>query len=266
VQASLPLHGIDVFHVDRGQGPALALLHETATSARVWEPLTAALGDGVRTVAHDRRGWGETGAPEGYAGTTVEEHSEDAAGLLEALGIEEAVVCGAGLGAVAALDLTLRRGSLVRAAVLVEPPLLALLPSATEGISADRESIEDAIRDGGPRAAVDLYLAGGLPFLGSGAERLPGDAAAAARDRPLSLFAELAAVPAWSIRRSDLLAAEAPALIVTAASTPPLLRDAAGELSACLGSPRTAELGGSGLPHVAAAPELAREIRDLMAG
>ena len=49
-------------------------------------------------IAYDRRGWGASGAPQGYRATTVEEQAEDAAGVLEALALESAVVCGAGIG------------------------------------------------------------------------------------------------------------------------------------------------------------------------
>ena len=66
--ASVFVNGIDVAHRDRGQGPAVALLHETGTSGAIWEQLVAALGESVRTIAPDRRGWGQTGAPEGGSG------------------------------------------------------------------------------------------------------------------------------------------------------------------------------------------------------
>ena len=76
--------------------------------------------------------------PTGYRRTTVEEQSEDAAALIESAAEAPAVVCGAGLGAVIALDLLLRRPELVSGAVLIEPPLLALVPAATEALSEDR--------------------------------------------------------------------------------------------------------------------------------
>lgn len=259
----LPVNGIELAYWESGGGPPVALLHETAATAEAWRPLAAALATRFRAVAHDRRGWGGSGEPEGYMRTTVEEQAEDAAALLAALGIEEAVVCGAGLGAVAALDLLLRRPDLVRGAVLVEPPLLAFLPDATEGLSADREAIAEAVEAGGPAAALDLFLSGGLPYLGPGAARLPETLAAAARERPGSLFAELAAVPAWPIRGPDLLAATAPVRIVIGAATPDPLRRAAEELAARLGGAELTRLGGVGLPHLGAAPELARVVAEL---
>jgi hypothetical protein len=125
-------------------------------------------------------------------------------------------------------------------------------------------AIEEAFREGGPPAALDLYLRGGLPFLGPGAERIPASASAGARERPLSLFAELATVPAWSIRTAALVEATAPSAVVVAASTPPPVRSAAEQLVGRLGGSRLKRLGGEGLPHVDAAPELAAELRRLL--
>ena len=261
---SLHVHGVELACWESGSGPPVLLLHETATGADVWRPLAAALAGDARAIAFDRRGWGDSGAPEPYTRTTVEEQAEDAAGLLRELGIEQAAVCGAGLGAVAALDLLLRRPETVRAAALIEPPLLAFLPDATEGLSADRRAIEEAIRDGGPEAALDLYLRGALPLLGPGAERIPADAGSAARKRPLSLFAELASVASWPIPTAALAEVAAPTLIVVASSTPaPLLR-AAEQLAGRLAGSELVRLESPGLPHVDAAPELAERLRGLL--
>lgn len=257
-------HGVDLAHWERGSGPGVLFIHETATGAEVWRALAEALGQGVRSIAYDRRGWGRSEVPPSYARTTVEEQSEDAAGLLEALGVGRALLCGAGLGAVVALDLVLRRPDLTGGAVLIEPPLLALVAEATEGLSADRVAIEEALREGGPEAALDLYLAGGLPFLGPGAERIPAEVSSVASERPLSLFAELGAVPSWSLRPAELGAVEVPTKIVVSPSTPQPLSTAAVELSGRLRGSEVVELGGEGLPHLSAASELAPLLAELL--
>jgi pimeloyl-ACP methyl ester carboxylesterase len=261
----LLVNGVELSWRERGAGPALLCLHETAATAAIWEPLADAIGDDARTIAPDRRGWGASGVPEQYSATTVEEQAADAGALLEAIEIEQgALLCGAGLGAVAALELLLRRGDLARAAILVEPPLLAFLPQATEGLSVDREGIAEAVRRGGPEAAIDLYLAGGLPHLGPGAGRIPDDVAAEARQRPLSLFAELGAVPAWSLRMAEMAAVEAPSRIIVGASTPPILCRAAEALATRLAGSELVRLGGDGLPHTDGARELAGVVRELL--
>ena len=197
-------------------------------------------------------------------GTTIEEQAGDADALLRELDIEGAVACGAGLGAVVALELLLRHRTLVRAAVLIEPPLLAFLPEATEGIGADRQAITDAMAEGGIDAAVGLYLSGGLGHLGAGAERLPEPVRDRARERPFSLFAEIGAVPAWSLRVGELGALDAPSRILVGAGTPHLLRAAAGQLERPLGATELVDVGGEGLPHVGAAPRVAEVLSDLV--
>jgi pimeloyl-ACP methyl ester carboxylesterase len=258
------VNGIELSWLERGAGPPLLCLHETAAVAAVWDPLLEAVGADARVIAPDRRGWGDSGAPEMYAATTVEEQAADAASLLELLGAAPALICGSGLGAVVALELLLRRRELTGGALLIEPPLLAYVPEATEGLSADRQAITDAVRDGGPEAAMELYLAGGLAYLGPGAERIPDAVGAAARGRPLSLFAELGAVPAWSLRTGEMLAMNVPSRIVCSSSTPPVLRAAADQLAVRLGRSEPLEIGAEGLPHVGGAGQLADAVRDLL--
>ena len=229
----------------------------------IWEQLTEEIAAGARAVALDRRGWGASAAPDQYVGTTIEEQAADADALLRELGAEAAVLCGAGLGAVVALELLLRHRELAAAAVLIEPPLLAFLPEATEGIGADRQAITDAVAEGGIEAAADLYLSGGLGHLGAGAERLPESIRAGARERPFSLFAEIGAVPAWSLRVGELAALDAPSRIVVGSGTPQLLRAAAEQLEQRLGATELADVGGDGLPHVGAAARVAGVLADL---
>ena len=253
------VNGVELAVRQSGDGRPALCIHETAAAGRIWDDFAEAAA-GLRVISYDRRGWGGSEAPEGYRRTTVAEQAEDAAVLVERLAKAPALICGAGLGAVAALDLALRRPDLCAEAVLIEPPLLAFSADATEGLSADRAAIEAAVRDGGVAAAIELYVAGGLPYLGAGAGRLPREIAEEGRDRPLSLFAELAAVAEWEIRSSALLECEVPVRIVVGATTPPVLRQAAEELDARLGLARAMRLGGDGLPHVSAAPELARAL------
>jgi pimeloyl-ACP methyl ester carboxylesterase len=258
------LLGVDLRYRRRGEGPTVLCLHETASTGAIWDRLEEALRGHACLVDYDRRGWGESSAPEPYLRTTVTEQSEDAAVLLERLGAAPALLCGAGLGAVAALDLMLRRPELVRGAVLVEPPLLAFVPDATEGLSADAARIRAAVAEGGPDAALELYLRGGLPSIGAGAGRIPAEVAAAAQRTPLSFFAELPAVPDWELHPGELGGVEAPSRIVISASAPALLERAGEQLAERLGNSELRRLRAEGLPHVAGAPDLAGAVRELL--
>jgi pimeloyl-ACP methyl ester carboxylesterase len=259
---TLEARGVEIAWSERGEGRPVLLVHETAAEASIWDALGEALSAGSRAVAYDRRGWGASTAPEGYRRTTIEEQSEDAVALLETAQAAPALIAGAGVGAMVALDLLLRRQDLVQATVLIEPPVLQLLPIATEALSEDRARLEAAA--GAGEDAIELYLSGGLPALGAGVSRLPDQLIAAARERPASVVAEMGIAVAWRVPLPSLAATERPSKIITATSTPPLLRDAAGALADRLGSSSTSEVdSGPSLPHVGAAEEIASLVPEL---
>ena len=252
---TLAARGVELSWGESGSGPTVLLVHETATTSAAWDPVARALVRETRAVSYDRRGWGASSAPEGYRRTTIEEQSEDAAVLLESLGAGPGVVCGAGVGAVIALDLIMRRPELVLGGVLVEPPLMALLPEATEALSDDRVALQEAVAERGAEGAVELYLSGALSALGAGVGRLPPALTADARERSHVLFAELGAPAAWSMPLLELGSAQRPSLIVTASSTPQLLLSAAKALGARLAASELRELGVERAPPHVGDPE-----------
>ena len=77
--------GVALNVVERGSGRAVLLVHGIASDAQALEPIADALSSQARVIAYDRRGYGSSGAPEPYHGTTVAEQAEDAAALLRAL-------------------------------------------------------------------------------------------------------------------------------------------------------------------------------------
>ncbi len=259
---TLEARGVDIAWSERGRGTPVLLIHETAATKAVWAPLAEALSFGFRSIAYDRRGWGESSEPDDYRRTTVEEQSEDAAVVLEGTADEPAIVCGAGLGGVIALDLMLRRAELVSAAVLIEPILLQVTPLATAALSEDRHRIEIAAT--ARENVIDVYLSGALPALGPGVGRLPEPTAEAARARPRSAIAELGIPAAWRMPLPRLASADRPSAIVTAESTPRLLREAAQSLAARLGESTAHQVSSpEAPPHVGALAEVASIVAEL---
>src|SRR5512132_1543367 len=102
---TLDARGVELAWSERGEGQPVLLVHETAANRSVWEAVGAALADRARAITYDRRGWGASSAPEDYRRTTIEEQSEDAAALLESVDAAPAVIAGAGVGAMVALDI-----------------------------------------------------------------------------------------------------------------------------------------------------------------
>src|SRR5436190_317100 len=82
----VPGLGVELAVVECGSGPAVVLVHGMADAAAGWAPVAEALAAHARVIAYDRRGYGDSEAPEPYARTTVEEQAEDAACLMEARG------------------------------------------------------------------------------------------------------------------------------------------------------------------------------------
>jgi len=253
---TLEARGVELAWSERGEGQPVLLVHETAANRSVWEGVGAALADRARAITYDRRGWGASSAPEDYRRTTIEEQSEDAAALLESVDAAPAVIAGAGVGAMVALDILLRRPDLVVGALMIEPPILQMLPVATEALSEDRRRLELAAGTG--ENVIDLYLSGGLPSLGAEVIRLPDTLIAAARQRPRSIVAEMGIASGWRAPLPSLAATDRPSIVLTAPSTPPLVRDASAALAERLAGAKAREVdSGPAPPHIGAAAEVA---------
>jgi pimeloyl-ACP methyl ester carboxylesterase len=200
--------GVALHYDERGQGPPLLVIHGLASDAEAWSArLDEWAGAGLRAIAYDRRGYGASGAPDVFAATTVQEQAEDAAALLGRLRAAPALVVGDGFGALIALELLVRRPILVSAAVLSELPLFAFVPAATEVLAAQRLALEDALREGGPPAALRAWL-------GEGADL------SRAESWKRGFFADYAGQASWSPSRRELRAVAAPVAVVTSGSSP----------------------------------------------
>jgi 3-oxoadipate enol-lactonase len=216
--------GVALDVVERGSGPTVLLVHGIASDARALAPVAEALADQARVIAYDRRGYGSSGAPEPYHGTTVEEQAEDAAALLRALDAAPAIVVGDGFGALVALDLAKRHRALVAGAVLSNPPLFMFVPEATEQLAAQHAVLEEAVRTGGPPAGVEAWLAG----------RIEGEALARAKAAHRAFFADYAGLASWPASRRELRALDVPAVVLTGPWSPPHIVAAAEALAGLL--------------------------------
>ena len=81
----------------QGNGPAIVMLHGTSANYAVWEPIANGLASRATTISLDQRGHGRSDKPEtGYDGASF---ASDIITVLDALGIEQAIVAGHSLGA-----------------------------------------------------------------------------------------------------------------------------------------------------------------------
>jgi len=88
-------NGIGMHVAEAGSGPLVVLLHGFPELWYSWRHQLPALADaGYHAVAPDLRGYGETDAPEAIEAYSMRNLTADVAGLLDALGVERAVLVG----------------------------------------------------------------------------------------------------------------------------------------------------------------------------
>ncbi|MEM9146792.1 MAG: 3-oxoadipate enol-lactonase [Pseudomonadota bacterium] len=112
-------NGVAIHKRDEGgTGPALVFSNSLSTDFRIWEPLLPYLPAGWRVLRYDKRGHGLSDCPPGP--WTIEDHMRDLAGLMDAVGITRAVICGLSVGGMIAQSLAAARPDLVRALILCD--------------------------------------------------------------------------------------------------------------------------------------------------
>ena len=206
--------GVELAYEEHGAGPAVMLIHGMADDRRGWAALTRELASGARVIAYDRRGYGDTAAPDVYERTSVTEQAEDAAAVIEATGAAPAVVAGADFGALICLDLLVRHARLVAGAVLLAPAFYALVPGVADDLAAQRVALGEVLHDHGPEAAVVSYLEGA-----------PAERVERARGAHRAFFADYGGLPTFIAGRRELaritqpvVALEGPAGTIEAAA------------------------------------------------
>jgi pimeloyl-ACP methyl ester carboxylesterase len=97
------LDGVTLNVVERGEGPAVLLLHGFPDRATLWEPQIDALARaGFRVIAPDLRGFGDSDRPAEVAAYGMRTVLGDVLGLLDRLGVGEVRVAGHDWGALVA--------------------------------------------------------------------------------------------------------------------------------------------------------------------
>ena len=135
-----------------GTGPALLLLHAFPLGLAMWDAQVAALADSHQVVRFDCRGFG--GSPPGDGLLTMERIADDAAGVLDGLGLASAIVAGVSMGGYAAFAMVRRHPQRIRALVLADTRAAADSPEAR----ANRAAQAEKVRREGASAVADAVL------------------------------------------------------------------------------------------------------------
>lgn len=153
----IEVNGIRLAYSDTGAGsPAVLLVHGFPLNRSMWDPQIGRLrAAGLRVIAPDLRGFGasEAGPP---GPLTMEQHADDLAALLSALGaVEPVIFVGLSMGGYVGFAFWRRYGSRVRALCLLDT---RASPDAVEAV-ADRNRIAaEAEALGSPQPAIDSMM------------------------------------------------------------------------------------------------------------
>jgi pimeloyl-ACP methyl ester carboxylesterase len=260
------VNGVELEYEVTGSGEAVLLISPVLADG--FRPLVRepALADRYQLIRYHKRGWvGSTHTP---PPVDVSDHVEDAAALLDHLGVPRAHVAGHSSGAAVAAQLALDHPGTVHSLVLLELSLLSV-PSGGAFLEAAGPAFA-AYQDGEPEQALAAFLSvvGGAPWATCRAlldDRLPGAVAQAVKDADTFFGIELPALAAWAFGPAQAAAIGCPVLSVLGADTQPLWVEVAAFLRASLPRVQEQVVDGVGhLLHVQHAEPVARAMAEFL--
>ncbi len=182
------VNGTTIYAEVRGSGPAVLIISSVYEGAEIFRAVAERL-TGFTVITYDHRGTSRSGR-DNWPGCGSGQHADDAAGLLQELGIDDVVVFGSGTGGIIALQLALRHPGLVRSALVYEPGYFSL--------TEDGGRLQDAAL-----RTVNNYLAAN-PEDWVGALAALGRATAGVKDGTSRGFFDPPAGKEWYAERRDL--------------------------------------------------------------
>ncbi|MCK6563958.1 MAG: alpha/beta hydrolase, partial [Dehalococcoidia bacterium] len=112
--------GVQIYYEDHGAGPAILLTHGFADTSIFWQGQVAAFQDRYRVITWDMRGHGQSDSPGDEAQYSEAHTVADMAAILDACGVESAVLGGLSMGGFMSLAFHLRYPGRVRALMLFD--------------------------------------------------------------------------------------------------------------------------------------------------
>ncbi len=145
-----------------GEGPAVVLLHGLSATRRYVVMGSRTLErSGHRVIAYDARGHGRSGPAPGRA-YGYPRLAGDLGAVLDAAGVERAILAGASMGAHTAVRFALEHPARVAALALITPAYQPDRPSSEQEL-ARWNALADGLRDGGVEGFVRAYDLDGVP-------------------------------------------------------------------------------------------------------
>ena len=114
------VNGVQLYYEIHGSGPPIIFTHGHSMYHRQWEPQVAALSKRYQIILWDVRGHGHSSLPPGRV--DPEDFSRDLNGLMDALDVPEAVLCGLSMGGHISIQSAIRYPQRVRGLILIGSP------------------------------------------------------------------------------------------------------------------------------------------------
>lgn len=99
--------GVSLYYEIEGSGPPLLLIIGTGGDQSFWDEQVPAYSDAYQVITYDNRGAGRSDAPANPESYTMRSLADDAAALLDAIGVDRAHVSGLSLGSTVAQELAI---------------------------------------------------------------------------------------------------------------------------------------------------------------
>jgi pimeloyl-ACP methyl ester carboxylesterase len=258
----IKVRGIQLYHEVRGSGPSVLFIQGAFGDGGTYEQVAELLADEFTVVTYDRRANSRSPRLDNWESTSAEEQSDDAAALIEALGVAPAAVFGNSGGAIIGLDLVIRRPNLLRGAILHDPAMFSVLSNPEVVMKPLQQAVKKGVIEEGPQgggAAFLRFFAGEEAF-----ENLD----AQLRERMLSnaeIFfgLEFDAIGPYRPAETSLAAVEVPVRVMAGSESPLPFVEVARWLAEQLGVELEA-LPGAHTPYFDRPEEMAQVLRPVL--
>jgi pimeloyl-ACP methyl ester carboxylesterase len=259
---TVEIDGARLAYRAQGSGEAVVFVHGSISDLTIWGPQLAPVGERYQAIAYSRRyAWPNQDLPSG-AKDTMQPHVDDLLAFLRAIDVLPAHLVGNSWGALISLRAAMQEPSAVRSLVLEEPPIVPLILGAPPAPSQLLRSLLrhplvtlNVLRFGaGTLAAVGRLINAGdiegsiMRFargvLGEQAlTQLPEEVRSHMLANASTHLGQFLADGGFeAITEPEITAINTPALVITGAQSPLVLRQLAEFLAALLPNSRRLEV------------------------
>lgn len=157
------VNNINMYYEIHGDGEPLVLISGLGASAVVWEPIIPIFSRDYKVIVFDNRGVGRTDAP--VMTYSMEMMADDISGLLEKIGIKQAIIYGTSMGGAVAQFFAIRHPQKVIKLILQSTSCLGshAVMASDEVLEYLENQAKTAVRDESPLPGVTPEFADNNP-------------------------------------------------------------------------------------------------------